>query len=486
MASTILSDNGVTSGSAGLKTTAASDGALALQTTTAGGTATTALTIDTSQNVGIGTTSPDYKLHVVKPSAGITARFTDGDGITDVYGYGLEITRSTAYIKSSGALQLGGANGYNDLVINSSGNVGISGTPSAWGSSKALQLNGSTALWNFAGTNTYLSNNEYFNGTNRIFIANGWGTEYQQASGNHIWSTSSASGTAGGTVTNNEFMRLDTSGNLGIGRISPTARLHLTTASGNTAITLSTNNNDNANATLYNDATYLNMGSNFGTTGQKMKFALAMPDNSVTVDSSGNLLVNTTSQFAKISVVNGGGDVIGAQTLVNNGYSNFIGKNLSGTNTFVVSGGGSVTKTSGTFRIPHPIAEKAITHDLVHSFIEGPNADLIYRGKITLIAGKAQVNIDTEARMTDGTFVLLCRNVQCFTTNETDWTAVKGSVIGNILTIESQEPESTAEISWMVIGERQDKHMFETGWTDENGKPIIEPLKNQRNLDVEI
>ena len=50
MASTILSDNGVTSGSAGLKTTAASDGALALQTTTAGGTATTALTIDTSQN----------------------------------------------------------------------------------------------------------------------------------------------------------------------------------------------------------------------------------------------------------------------------------------------------------------------------------------------------------------------------------------------------------------------------------------------------
>ena len=62
MPSTILSDNGVTSGSAGLKTTAASDGALALQTTTAGGTATTALTIDTSQNVGIGTTSPAARL----------------------------------------------------------------------------------------------------------------------------------------------------------------------------------------------------------------------------------------------------------------------------------------------------------------------------------------------------------------------------------------------------------------------------------------
>jgi len=58
MPSTILSDNGVSSGSAGLKTTANSDGTLALQTTTSGGTATTALTINTTQNVGVGVTSP--------------------------------------------------------------------------------------------------------------------------------------------------------------------------------------------------------------------------------------------------------------------------------------------------------------------------------------------------------------------------------------------------------------------------------------------
>ncbi len=57
MPSFITSDNGVSSGSAGLKTTAASDGALALQTTTAGGTATTAVTLDTSQNVLVGMAS---------------------------------------------------------------------------------------------------------------------------------------------------------------------------------------------------------------------------------------------------------------------------------------------------------------------------------------------------------------------------------------------------------------------------------------------
>jgi hypothetical protein len=64
MPSTILSDNGVSSGTAGVKTTGSNDGQLALQTTTSGGTATTAMTIDTSQNVGIGTSSPARRLDV--------------------------------------------------------------------------------------------------------------------------------------------------------------------------------------------------------------------------------------------------------------------------------------------------------------------------------------------------------------------------------------------------------------------------------------
>jgi hypothetical protein len=29
----------------------------------------------------------------------------------------------------------------------------------------------------------------------------------------------------------------------------------------------------------------------------------------------------------------------------------------------------------------------------------------------------------------------------------------------------------------MAIGERQDQHMYDTDWTDENGKVIVEPLK---------
>lgn len=54
--SIVLSDNGVTSGSAGIKSTGGNDGVLLLQTTTSGGTATTAVTVDNAQNVGVGVT----------------------------------------------------------------------------------------------------------------------------------------------------------------------------------------------------------------------------------------------------------------------------------------------------------------------------------------------------------------------------------------------------------------------------------------------
>ena len=138
---------------------------------------------------------------------------------------------------------------------------------------------------------------------------------------------------------------------------------------------------------------------------------------------------------------------------------------------------GSVSKGSGSFKIDHPLPAKKDTHDLVHSFIEGPQADLIYRGRATLSSGTVDVNVDTAAGMTEGTFVLLCNNVQCFTSNEEGWTALRGSVTGNVLTITAQDNSCTDTVSWMVIGERKDTHMINTEWTDDDGKVIVEPRK---------
>ncbi len=136
---------------------------------------------------------------------------------------------------------------------------------------------------------------------------------------------------------------------------------------------------------------------------------------------------------------------------------------------------GALTKGSGSFRIPHPLAGLSTTKDLVHSFIEGPQCDNIYRGKIDLVGGTATVNLDTKSDMTAGTFVALNRDVQCFTTNESGWTAVKGSVSGNTLTITAQDNSCTDTISWMVIGERQDDNIKSSSLTDANGKLIMEP-----------
>jgi len=136
---------------------------------------------------------------------------------------------------------------------------------------------------------------------------------------------------------------------------------------------------------------------------------------------------------------------------------------------------GSLTKGSGTFLIKHPLKIKEKTHRLAHSFVEAPRGDNIYRGVLTLENGFGTINIDEHSRMTEGTFTALNKNIQCFTTNESGWTLVKGNVKGNILTIESKEVCNDT-ISWLVIGERHDQTFKDSSITDGEGNLIVEPL----------
>jgi hypothetical protein len=136
---------------------------------------------------------------------------------------------------------------------------------------------------------------------------------------------------------------------------------------------------------------------------------------------------------------------------------------------------GSITKGSGSFKIDHPL--KPDTHDLVHSFVEGPQADNLYRGTINLEDGKATIDLDEWFGMTPGTFLALNRDIQAFVSNVDDWDAVRAKMMGSQLIIECQNTASKASVSWLVVGERQDKEIYASKLTDDNGKIIVEPLK---------
>ena len=228
--------------------------------------------------------------------------------------------------------------------------------------------------------------------------------------------------------------------------------------------------------------------------------SLVVDTNVLVVDKSSNRVgIGTASPVnAKLHIVDegealrmerGGYDTYGYQHSAGSGIEF---RNFSDSRTEMIFDGGggvsvpgSLSKGSGSFRIPHPLPAKTETHDLVHSFVEAPRADNIYRGQVALSGGAATVDLDVAAGMTDGTFELLNRDLQCFVVNNAGWTAVRGSVSGSTLTIEAQDPSCTDTVDWLVIGERHDQHMIDTGWTDDNGRVIVEPALTEARPQAE-
>jgi hypothetical protein len=158
--------------------------------------------------------------------------------------------------------------------------------------------------------------------------------------------------------------------------------------------------------------------------------------------------------------------------LYHNGSEKFATTSTGATVTGDLGITGALSKGSGSFKIDHPV--KPDTHYLYHSFVESPLTDLIYRGKTKLTNGKGSINIDRHFGMTEGTFVALIDDKQVFTTNEDSWDAVRGKIQGNELHIECQNKDFDGYVSWLVIGDRKDKHIIEVDWTDDKGKPILE------------
>ena len=336
-----------------------------------------ALTFD-GTNLGIGTSSPGSKLHVVD-GGGVLRTFDNTDGIiltsysasksigfstSSAGNYGSD-GGSNTFLKltpgASGSMVFG-TGGAVTATLDKSGNLGLGVTPSAFAAStKAIQVR----QYIFEDNNNgygIIRYNGFYNGTNDVYIQNGYATAYQTYNGQHRWFTA-PSGTAGNAITFTQAMTLDASGNqlLGTtGNLNYSARLRvLTQANQYSAEFYGTGSNNTSKVMLANDAGVAGIGS----VSSSLVFVTGGDVERARIDSSGNLLVGTTyNPNSYRMIVNGDLGLLttndsagtttlrlGSSTSMPQGIANIAGiKTAAGTGvmTFSTGNGGVVSEVA--------------------------------------------------------------------------------------------------------------------------------------------
>ena len=118
---------------------------------------------------------------------------------------------------TTGVLQLAtGATPTTAVTIDTSQNVGIGVTPSAWATSSAIQMVGGQSYSKYG-----ITNNAYYDGTNYKYISTAAATLYGNSGGGHLW-FNAPSGTAGTNITFTQAMTLDNSGVVTIANLAGT------------------------------------------------------------------------------------------------------------------------------------------------------------------------------------------------------------------------------------------------------------------------
>ena len=271
----------------------------------------------TSTGLGIGTSSPTSKLDIV----GVTQwQATAGTVLGKLTYSGGE----PVILANTGLGLRFFTNNTQTAILDSSGNLGLGVTPSAFTFGKALQINGAAFSGDATTWRTRVTTNAYNDGNWR-YLQNNYAQMYVQnsSSGDHSWYIA-ASGTAGNAITFTQAMTLDASGNLGIGTSSPAGKLDVGSVSGSVTSgdLIVTTGSTSASvivgrqSSTGSDNTTFNVRNRIGTSvlyvdtgGQNVGIGTSSPSNKLSVSSSagGNVasFTDTTSADLQINLTSG-------------------------------------------------------------------------------------------------------------------------------------------------------------------------------------